>query len=282
MSSSRPQPEPGVTCRYNGALAVGQNAAVASLSILMPVFDERATVEAAIDDALTAELPVDCRELVIVDDGSTDGTRELLGASDVAGQRRRSSTTSGTSARAPPSARRCSTRRASSPRSSTPTSSTAPPTSPTSSSRSSAGEAHVVFGTRAWTSQSSFSFWYVMGNKARHDGDERPLQLLDLGRHDLPQGDAHGALPLAAAPRARLRDRAGDRRARAPRRRADPRGADLLHGALARGRARSSRRSTGSASCARSSAAASTERPATGALTTRRRTAGTRLDIVNR
>ena len=28
------------------------------------------------------------------------------------------------------------------------------------------GEAHVVFGTRAWTSQSSFSFWYVMGNKA--------------------------------------------------------------------------------------------------------------------
>ena len=28
-----------------------------------------------------------------------------------------------------------------------------------------AGEATVVFGTRAWTSQSSFSFWYVMGNK---------------------------------------------------------------------------------------------------------------------
>ena len=28
------------------------------------------------------------------------------------------------------------------------------------------GEAKVVFGTRAWTSQSSFSFWYVMGNKA--------------------------------------------------------------------------------------------------------------------
>ena len=28
------------------------------------------------------------------------------------------------------------------------------------------GEAQVVFGTRAWTSQSSFSFWYVMGNKS--------------------------------------------------------------------------------------------------------------------
>ena len=29
-----------------------------------------------------------------------------------------------------------------------------------------AGKANVVFGTRAWTSQSSFSFWYVMGNKS--------------------------------------------------------------------------------------------------------------------
>jgi len=28
------------------------------------------------------------------------------------------------------------------------------------------GEASVVFGTRAWTSQSSYSFWYVMGNKS--------------------------------------------------------------------------------------------------------------------
>ena len=28
------------------------------------------------------------------------------------------------------------------------------------------GEAAVVFGTRAWTSQSSFSFWYVVGNKS--------------------------------------------------------------------------------------------------------------------
>ena len=27
-------------------------------------------------------------------------------------------------------------------------------------------EANVVFGTRAWTSQSSFSFWYVIGNKS--------------------------------------------------------------------------------------------------------------------
>jgi dolichol-phosphate hexosyltransferase len=47
------------------------------LSILMPVYNERATVERALDAVLTAELPVTV-ELVVVDDGSTDGTRELL------------------------------------------------------------------------------------------------------------------------------------------------------------------------------------------------------------
>ena len=76
------------------------------LSILMPVFNERSTVEAAIDDALTAELPVASRELVVVDDGSTDGTRELLGCDDLARGRQASSSTSATSARAQPCARR--------------------------------------------------------------------------------------------------------------------------------------------------------------------------------
>jgi hypothetical protein len=28
-----------------------------------------------------------------------------------------------------------------------------------------AGDAHVVFGTRSWSSHSAYSFWYVMGNK---------------------------------------------------------------------------------------------------------------------
>ena len=51
------------------------------LSVLMPVYDERATVEQAIEEVLAAELPVEV-ELVIVDDGSTDGTSELLAARD--------------------------------------------------------------------------------------------------------------------------------------------------------------------------------------------------------
>ncbi len=47
------------------------------LSILMPVYNERERVERAIAEVLETELPVEF-ELVVVDDGSTDGTRELL------------------------------------------------------------------------------------------------------------------------------------------------------------------------------------------------------------
>jgi glycosyltransferase involved in cell wall biosynthesis len=46
------------------------------LSILMPVYNERNTLESAVKRVLDVTYPVEV-ELVIVDDGSTDGTREL-------------------------------------------------------------------------------------------------------------------------------------------------------------------------------------------------------------
>jgi glycosyltransferase involved in cell wall biosynthesis len=49
------------------------------LSILMPVYNEIERVEQAIAEVLATELPTEF-ELIIVDDGSTDGTRELLRA----------------------------------------------------------------------------------------------------------------------------------------------------------------------------------------------------------
>jgi glycosyltransferase involved in cell wall biosynthesis len=135
------------------------------LSILMPVFNERATVEAAIDDALTAELPVPTRELVVVDDGSTDGTREFLRATDWPEEVRvvfhernlgkgaavRTALKHATEEFAAILDADLEYRAAD----------LAHVLDPLVS-----GEARVVFGTRAWTSQSSFSFWYVMGNKA--------------------------------------------------------------------------------------------------------------------
>ena len=53
-----------------------------ALSILMPVYNEASTIEHAIAVTLAAELPAPF-ELVIVDDGSTDGTLEILDAADL-------------------------------------------------------------------------------------------------------------------------------------------------------------------------------------------------------
>ena len=47
------------------------------LSIVMPVFNERETVEEIVRRVLAVEIPLE-KELVIVDDGSTDGTAQVL------------------------------------------------------------------------------------------------------------------------------------------------------------------------------------------------------------
>jgi glycosyltransferase involved in cell wall biosynthesis len=48
------------------------------LSIVMPAFNERHTIRTIIAAVQAVELPHLSREIVIVDDGSTDGTREIL------------------------------------------------------------------------------------------------------------------------------------------------------------------------------------------------------------
>ena len=49
------------------------------LSILMPVYNERATLASAVKEVLDVGFPCEI-ELVVVDDGSTDGTRDLYPA----------------------------------------------------------------------------------------------------------------------------------------------------------------------------------------------------------
>ena len=50
------------------------------ISIIVPVFNERATVAAVIERLLTIDLPA-AREIIVVNDGSSDGTREVLDGS---------------------------------------------------------------------------------------------------------------------------------------------------------------------------------------------------------
>jgi dolichol-phosphate hexosyltransferase len=136
-----------------------------TLSIIMPVYNERSTFEAAIADALGTELPVESRELVVVDDGSTDGTRELLRAATwpaavkvVFHDRNRGKGAAIRTALEHASGEFAAILDADLEYQAR---DLAPVLEPLL-----AGRAKVVFGTRAWTSQSSFSFWYVMGNKS--------------------------------------------------------------------------------------------------------------------
>lgn len=54
------------------------------LSIIVPVYNEARTVRAVVERLLTIDLPV-AREILVIDDGSTDGTSEVLDGIESAG-----------------------------------------------------------------------------------------------------------------------------------------------------------------------------------------------------
>jgi glycosyltransferase involved in cell wall biosynthesis len=137
---------------------------MAGLSILMPVFNERKTVEAAIDQALASEYPVEDVELVIVDDGSTDGTADVL-ASRCKDQRITLTShqqNSGKGVAVQTALQHATGTYAA-------IMDADLEYDPNDIARLLgpilAGEADVVFGARGFESHSAFSFWYVMGNK---------------------------------------------------------------------------------------------------------------------
>jgi dolichol-phosphate hexosyltransferase len=134
------------------------------LSILMPVFNERATIEAAIADALSVELPVE-RQLVVVDDGSNDGTAGILRKQEWPSQAK---VVFHDRNRGKGAAVRTALEHATGDFAAIldadleyRASDLAPMLEPLLR-----GEANVVFGSRHWHSHSSYGFWYVMGNKA--------------------------------------------------------------------------------------------------------------------
>jgi dolichol-phosphate hexosyltransferase len=133
------------------------------LSILMPVYNEVETVESAIKRVLDVEYPCEI-ELIVVDDGSSDGTHEKLArlADDRVIQHRHPvNLGKGAAIR---TASKLATgdymiicdadleyR---------------PEEIPALLKPVLEGEAKVVYGTRSFGSHTSYSYWYVMGNKA--------------------------------------------------------------------------------------------------------------------
>jgi len=135
------------------------------LSILMPVYNEEATLERAIQRVIDAELPVPEIELIVVDDGSTDGSRSLLSQREwpaaVRILRHERNLGKGAAIRTGAAEARGEY--------------TAildadleydPNDLTLLLEPMLTGSAEAVFGSRAFASHTAYGFWYVVGNKA--------------------------------------------------------------------------------------------------------------------
>jgi glycosyltransferase involved in cell wall biosynthesis len=136
---------------------------MASLTVLMPVFNERETVETAIRKTLEAEVSVDERELIIVDDGSTDGTSEILRKDWPAGVRVISHPKNMGKGAALQTGLQHATGEF------TTVMDADLEYDPDEIDRLvtplSRGDADAVFGVRGFQAHNAFSFWYVVGNR---------------------------------------------------------------------------------------------------------------------
>jgi dolichol-phosphate hexosyltransferase len=134
------------------------------LSILMPVYNEVATLTSAVKEVLGVDYPCDM-ELVVVDDGSTDGTRDLyLSFEDdprVRVHLHERNQGKGAAIRTAASVATgdyliiCDADLE-----------YAPAEIPSLLAKVIDGDADVVYGTRTFGSHNSYSYLYVLGNKA--------------------------------------------------------------------------------------------------------------------
>jgi glycosyltransferase involved in cell wall biosynthesis len=134
------------------------------VSIVMPVYNEHETIARAIDTVLTSGV-ADSFELIVVDDGSTDGTGEILRNGNwpeqvrlLSHERNRGKGTAVRTALAEARGTYATIMDADLEYDAADIPLLLDPLR--------SGEAQVVFGTRGFKSHSSYSFWYVVGNHA--------------------------------------------------------------------------------------------------------------------
>jgi glycosyltransferase involved in cell wall biosynthesis len=135
------------------------------LTVLMPVYNERRTIEPALEQVLGTDYGAGGFEVVLVDDGSTDGTRDVLGdgrwPENVRVHLHDRNRGKGAAVRtglAHARGRRATIMDADLEYD--------PANIPRLLEPLATGEAEVVYGTRAFAAHSAYSFWYVLGNKA--------------------------------------------------------------------------------------------------------------------
>ena len=135
------------------------------LSIIVPAYNEEATIEKTIERALDVELPVADREVVVVENGSEDRTREVLRGGDwpdsvkvVEVDRNRGKGGAVRLGAESASGRYMAILDADLEYDPGDLAGMLPPLQD--------GGMDAVFGTRAWQAHSAFSFWYVVGNRA--------------------------------------------------------------------------------------------------------------------
>lgn len=135
------------------------------LSIMIPVYNEQATVKSAIGRILETKYPVDDVELVIVNDGSTDGTDEILRELDAADPRISLIEHERNSGKG--DAVRTAIQHANGTYAAIMDADLEYEPSDIGKLLEPIldGEAEVVFGSRGFESHSAFNFWFVMGNK---------------------------------------------------------------------------------------------------------------------
>lgn len=135
------------------------------LSLVIPAYNEEATIEATIERALEVDLPVGSREVVVVENGSQDRTREILRGRDWPNEVKvvELDVNSGKGGAVRLGAEHATGELmaildADLEYDPADLADMLPPIR--------TEEIDAVFGTRAWQAHSAYSFWYVMGNRA--------------------------------------------------------------------------------------------------------------------